>query len=225
MLIPLAVVVAGLVGWAAWQWEVKHREALTALATARGWSFTERDDDVLAGFGGAPFGTGSRRRARNVLRGRHGDRDMVAFDFSYQTSRSNANGSRSSQTHRFTVCALTLPARVPELELTGENALTRIGGALGMADLELESEAFNRRYVVRAADARFAYDVLHSRTIQALLDRPTTDVRMSGDAVVSWDSGRQTPEHLLATLDHLALLVDGVPEWVWRDRAAGGAAS
>jgi hypothetical protein len=223
LLVPLGLAVVGLVGWAVWQWEVKHREALQLLAQQRGWSLAARDDGVARGFTGTPFGRGSSRKAKHVLRGSWQGRSFIAFDYSYETSSSDAKGNRSTQTHRFAVCALALPAPVPGLELTGENALTRIGGALGLPDLELESEAFNRRYRVHAADPRFAYDVLHPRTIQALLDRPTTNVRMSGDAVVSWDKGRQTPEHLLATLDHLAVLVDGVPDWVWRDRTTGGA--
>ena len=222
LLVPLAVAALCLVAWAVHQWEVKHRQALTALAAERGWTLAERDDGVLEGFSGTPFGRGQRRRATHVLRGTHQGRPMVAFDYRFQTTTHNGK-TRQTQTHRFAVCALALPAAVPGLELTAENVLTRLGGALGLPDLELESEAFNRRYRVHAADARFAYDVLNPRTLEALLARPTTNVRMSGDAVLSWDSGRQTPEHLLATLDHVCVLVDGVPDWVWRDLTAGGA--
>lgn len=224
LLVPLALAGVGVVAWAVWLWEAKHREALQLLARQRGWTLVERDDDAARGLPGAPFGRGSRRKAKHVLRGAWGGRSFLAFDYSYETYSTDANGNRSTQTHRFAVCALALPAAVPELELTGENALTRIGGALGLPDLELESEAFNRRYRVCADDPRFAYDVLHPRTIEALLARPTTNVRMSGYAAVSWCKGRQTPELVLATLDHLAVLVDGVPDWVWRDRSAGEAA-
>lgn len=222
VLVVLAVGVVCLVGWAAYRWEAKHREALATLAAARGWTLTERDDDVLDGFSGTPFGRGSRRRARHVLRGTHRGRPLLAFDYSFQTTTTNGKTTQT-QTHRFAVCALGLPATVPALELTAENVLTRLGGAIGFPDLELESEDFNRRYRVGTADARFAYDVLHPRTMAALLARPVCNVRMHGDAVVSWDSGRQTPEHLLAVLDHLCLLVDGVPDWVWRDLSPGGA--
>jgi hypothetical protein len=225
LLVPLGLAVVCALAWAFWQWEVKHREALQLLAQQRGWTLAERDDSVVDGFTGTPFGTGRRRRARHVLRGTHdgtpGGRPVLAFDYSYETTSSNGKTTQT-QTHRFAICAMALPAPVPGLQLTGENALTRLGSTLGLRDLDLESEAFNRRYRVAADDPRFAYDVLHPRTIEALLARPTTNVRMCGDTVLSWDSGRQTPEHLVQTLDHLVLLVDGVPDWVWRDRASGG---
>ncbi len=111
---------------------------------------------------------------------------------------------------------------MPRLELTGDNVLTRLGSALGLADVELESEDFNRRYRVTADDRRFAYDVLQPRTMEHLLASPTVNLRLCGADALLWDSGFTEPEELPGLLAVLAQVVDGIPSYVWSDR--GGAA-
>ena len=228
LLLPLVVLaVAGAVGWVVWRLEQQRRARYLAFAAERGWTYTPRDDTWVDRFEGSPFGRGSSRRATHVLRGQYAGRDMVAFHYRYLT-RSHNGQQQTTQTHRFTVVALALPAALPWLELTGENVLTRIGSALGLADVELESEAFNRRYRVSATDRRFAYDVLHPRTMEQLLAQPTVNLRLWGADALLWDSGFAEPEELPGMLAALAQLVDGIPSYVWSDRQAdqrgGGAA-
>ena len=220
LLLPLGVAVVAAVGWAAWQWERRHRQALATLAAERGWDYSSSDDSWADAFGGAPFGTGSRRQADNVLQGRVDGREMVAFDYRYETYSTDGNGSRHTRVHRYAVCAVLLPAPVPTLELRPETVLTRLGGALGLPDVDLESEAFNRRYRVTSREPRFAYDVLHPRTMELLLTGEPRNLRLSGRDAVTWAAGRQTPAQVLAQLDVLTTLVGGVPSYVWTDRGA-----
>ena len=225
LMLPLGLLGVGAVAWLAWQYEKRHREALHALAAGRGWTYTRRDDGWAHCFSGTPFGRGDSRRALNVLQGEHGGRRFVAFDYSYTTSSTDSNGHRRTTTHRYAVTAVQVPAWLPPLELTPENVLTRIGGALGATDVELESEDFNRRYRVNTRDPRFAYDVLHPRTMQALLERPTVNLRLCGAEAISWDSGRTNPAELVDRLSTTALVLDGIPTYVWSDHRleSGGA--
>jgi hypothetical protein len=228
LLLPLVLVaVACAVGWVAWRLEQQRRARYLAFAAEHGWTYTPRDDTWVHRFEGMPFGRGSSRRATHVLRGSFAGRDMVAFHYRYLT-RSHNGQQQTTQTHRFTVVALRLPAHVPTLELTGENVLTRIGSALGLADVELESEDFNRRYRVTADDRRFVYDVLHPRTMEQLCASPTVNLRLCGADALLWDTGFADPEQLPAMLAPLAQLVDGIPSYVWSDRQSdhrgGGAA-
>ena len=220
----LVLAVAGLVGWLVWRAEQQRRARYLAFAADRGWSYTPRDDSWTRRFDGDPFGRGSSRRATHVLRGSYAGRDAVAFHYRYVT-RSHNGQQQTTQTHRFTVVALALPARVPSLELTGENVLTRLGSALGLADVELESEDFNRRYRVRTDDRRFAYDVLTPRTMEHLLARPTVNLRLCGADAVLWERGLAPPEELPDRLAVLAGLLDGVPSYVWSDRQHNGGAA
>jgi hypothetical protein len=222
-LFGLVVIVVGIAAYLAYEAEQKRRRLLQGFALSSGWDYRARDDSWTERFDGGPFGQGDHRRADNVLAGRYGERDMVAFDYSFQTHSNDSKGNRQTTTHRYTVCALRLPAYLRELELSPESLLTRVATAVGFADVELESEDFNRRYRVRARDPKFAYDVLHPRTMDALLARRPLHLRISGADALCWESGRLKPPQLLEHLSTLALLVDGIPSFVWSDHSPGGA--
>ena len=71
---------------------------------------------------------------------------------------------------------------------------------------------------MRCAEPKLAYDVLPPRTMEALLTRPALHVRLSGIDALCWEGGRHSPAELLARLDTLSALLDGVPAYVWSDR-------
>jgi hypothetical protein len=222
-LLPLgfAAVLAALVWWG-WYSAKQRRELLHQFALGHGWTWTARDDSWAGRFEGAPFGQGDHREAANVLAGDFRGRPMVAFDYSYQTHSTDSEGRRSTTTHRFAICALGLPASVPSFSLTPESLLGRVGTMLGMQDIELESEEFNRRFRVRCDDAKLAYDLLPPRTMETLLARPALHVRLLGADALCWEDGSHSPAELIARLDTLAALLDGVPAYVWTDLRGAG---
>lgn len=218
-LLPLGILaIIGAAVWFGWQQQQKRRALLQGFAASQGWTWTLRDDSWTAHFQGDPFGEGDHRKAQNVLQGTYRGRQMVAFDYSYQTHSSNGQGGQSTQTHRYAVCALGLPAWLPRFQLTPEGLLGRVGTLLGMQDVELESEDFNRRYRVRCEDPKLAYDVLQPRTMELLLRRPALHLRLAGADALCWETGSHSPVQLLARLDTLAAVVDGIPSYVWNDR-------
>jgi len=217
LLFALGIGVVGLLGWWAWYSAKKRRELLQAFARSNRWTWTARDDRWAEAFEGSPFGTGDSRKAKNVLQGTWRDRPMVAFDYSYETHSTDSKGHRTTQVHRYAVCALKLPVALSRVELVPESFLGRFGTMLGMQDIELESEDFNRRYRVRADDPRRAYDVLPARTMEALLARPEAHLRLAGADAVCWEDGSHSPAELLQRLDTLDVLLDGIPSYVWND--------
>jgi hypothetical protein len=208
----------GLAMWWSWAQAKKRRELLQSFALGQGWTWTERDDSWTERFQGNPFGQGDHRRALNILVGPWRDRSMVAFDYTYQTHSTDSKGNQSTTTHRYAICALALPASLPEFELVPEGFLGRVGTMLGMQDIELESEDFNRKFRVRCDDAKLAYDLLPARTMEALLTRPALHVRLFGTDALCWEGGAHGPAELLGRLDTLSTLLDGVPSYVWSDR-------
>jgi hypothetical protein len=212
------VALAGLSFWWSWTQAKKRRELFSSFARSQGWRWVARDDSWTARFREAPFGDGDDRKALNVLDGQFRGRPMVAFDYSYETHSTDSRGNRSTTTHRYAICALSLPAALPSFELTPEGFLGRVGTMLGMQDIELESEDFNRRFRVQCDDPKLAYDLLPARTMQALLARPALHVRLWGADALCWENGTHSPSELLARLDTLSTLLDGVPSYVWSDR-------
>ncbi len=214
---PLLVFAAGMAGVVALggfsvRAQRRRTARLLAFAAQQGWTLTRRDDVWARTLEGEPFGHGTGRRCETVLTGRHRDRDVVAFDYSYRTTTTDSNGQAQQQVHRYAVAVLPLPAPVPRVEL-------RPAGLLSFGGLQFESEAFNDRYRVRADDPRLAYDVLPARSLQLLLDRPDVSVRLLGGCAVTWRRGQLDPPELLERLGTVCDLLDGVPSFVWTDRA------
>lgn len=198
--------------------ERKRRERLMQYALMRGWQYVGEDPTLVDRFDGEPFGKGDRRRARNVLTGQESGRHFTAFDYSYDTHSTNSKGHRTTTTHRFGVCVVPLPVPLGRVEVLPEDVFTTMAGAVGlMADLDLESEDFNRRFRVRATDAKLASDVLTPRTMHYLLSADPEAWRIEGAQLVSWHPGRLDPAEVVRTCAVLDRVLDGIPSFVWRD--------
>jgi hypothetical protein len=217
LVVVIVLLVLGVAAYISWWQAKKRRELFQGFAQSQGWTWTARDDSWVDRFPGTPFQEGDHKKALNVLQGQFRGRALVAFDYSYQTHSTDSKGNRQTTTHRYALCAIGVAAYLPRLELVPESVFGRLGTALGMQDIELESEDFNRRYRVRCANPKFAYDVLPPRTMQALLAREALHLRLEGSDALCWEDGRHSPAQLLARLDALTTLLDGIPEFVWND--------
>jgi len=193
----------------------KRRAALAGFAAARGWTFRESDPSLVDRFHGAPFGTGSSRRATNCLYGHHDGRALVAFDYQYTTS-SGTGEDRTTTTHRHGVVALDLGVRIPALAVSPEGAVGRFFGRLTNRDIELESEDFNRAFTVTSDDRRFASDVLHPQVMQMLLQWPGLGWRFDGDSMLVVNNGSHDPPQVDANLAVMDAIIDHVPDFVWQ---------
>ena len=217
LLFLLVAVVIGVGVYFNYKREQKRRALLTEWAAANKWTLLDEDDQWCSRWQGNPFNEGDHRRARNVLTGTWKGKPFVSFDYSFQTHTSDGKGGTSTQTHHYAVSAVSLPAYLPRLQVTPESLLTRFGNAVGFADIELESEDFNRAFRVHANDPKFASDVLTARTMQLLLSRPRISWRIEGSDILCWQSGEQQPVAVNAAVSTMLDVVEGIPSFVWHD--------
>ncbi len=226
LLIALAIVVIAAGGYLSYLSNKKRLALFTRFAAANGWTLTQRNDAWAGRWEGTPFAGGDHRTARLVLEGPWQGRGMVAFDYSFQTHTTDSQGHRSTTTHRYAVCAVAMPTALPRLQVTRENILTRFGGAIGLGDIEFESEDFNRTFRVTCPDPKFASDVIHPRQMAMLLAAAprmgSVAWRMEGSDLICWADGRQDPAKTLERLALLGAVLDGVPSFVWHDRGVQG---
>jgi hypothetical protein len=153
------------------QGQRKHArtEALGLLAMDLGLQFSMLD---TFGIETMPFGLfrqGKGQKAENVLWGTYNGADVKLFDYEYYV-----DSGRSREYHRFTCAVMTVPAACPWLCLTHENVLTRLGDHLGMHDVELEYDDFNRRFRV-SSDQTFAFTLLDGQMMEWLLGADAFD--------------------------------------------------
>jgi hypothetical protein len=194
---------------------------MITLAHALGWRFVgDRDDthdELYAQF--EVFRRGHSRYAYNTLHGTiaiHGEPCRVRMgDYHYrQKSGKNTN------TYEFSYMIVDLPyPRLPTLLIRPEGIFDMLAGAFGMDDIDFESAEFSKRFHVTSADQRFAYDVVHPRMIEFLMNEgpPVIDIeeskccvtdgqyKWSPDEFRKWLSWAerffaQWPPHLVAAL-------------------------
>jgi hypothetical protein len=194
-----------------WRIRTATAESLQQVAHRRGWRYL--DESPEHAYEGTPFGEGRNRRACSVVSGEHRGRKLRAFEYAY-----DSGGGESAQRVCHTVVVVNLPGASPTLEVTLEHARRQLPGPVGVHDLELGSERFNVRFRVRTDDDRFAYDVLHPRTMEWMLDDPRAtafSVRFDGAALICWEPGALDVGRLLAMIDYACDHLDRVPDYAW----------
>jgi hypothetical protein len=217
--VVLVVVVVGAVLYAAYWWNKRHRDRLQAWANSKGWSYEARDDTYCSRWSGQPFGIGHTRRAKNVMTGMLGGRAGVAFDYSYEETNTDSNGSHDT-TYRFSVYALALPCGLPTVSVGPEGFFSKVGHALGMDDIELESEDFNRAFRLTGNDRKLAYDLLPARNMELLLGQRKIHLRTQSSHLLCFDKGWLLPEEIERRLVVMNQFLDNVPSFVWKDHGA-----
>jgi hypothetical protein len=217
LIIPLAV-------WSAIQAR-KRREALQAWAAGRGLSFdTGRDgsmDDRYAAF--SCLRQGSDRYAYNIMRGRVGARRVEAFDYHYETYTTDSEGKRTTTHHHFSAVIVAAGLPLKPLMVRPENVFDKIAGAFGFDDIDFESAEFSRRYCVKSPDRKWAYDVLHARTIEFLMQQPKLMLEFDHAHALVWRGSKLNAEGYEAALGVAMGVLDRLPEYVVEQQARGGA--
>jgi hypothetical protein len=86
------------------------------------------------------------------------------------------------------------------LELIPESLAQRVAKTMGARDIDFESAAFNRAWRVRAADRKYAHDLLDPRMLERLIqpDAEGAMIRIEGGAVMTWQAGRAGLDGLAA---------------------------
>lgn len=198
--------------------EHQRTQALRAECASRGWTYRSEDASLVDRWGEGPFGAGHSRRARHVVTGECDGRSFVAFEYSYKET-SGAGSSRRTTTYTYAVHALTLPVPLPTLVVEPEGWLSRLADVVGVTDeVDVESEAFNHAFSVRADDRKFAYDVLHPRHLEDLLGTPARGWWIEGANILTADEDRLDLGQVVPRLQRLARVVGQIPSFVWQDR-------
>jgi len=197
---------------------------LERVARSMGWEFQKRAQHLEGRWRGQPFNVGHSRRVSFVLSGQYEGRSAAVFEYTYTTGF-----GQGQSTTLLTVAVMSLPAPLPDLELTHEGLGAKLAKSLGAQDIQFESEEFNRRWRVEAAVPRAAHDIVHPRFMEFMVASPPEPLRFEGVDVLTWHLGPLDPRGIHPRLARLARAVDLVPRHVWQDygydphAGAGGA--
>lgn len=202
--------------------ERKRREELSNWAGRHGLRFSsDRRRDLESRFPDFhPLGQGSNRYAYNVVTGDWGGREILAFDYHYETYSTDSKGRRTTSHHYFSAVIVRTKFPVQPLLIRNRSFFDSIASFFGFADISLESDEFNRAFTVKAPNRRWAYDVLHTRAMQFLLDSPRFSIEFDHRHGIAWRSRRFKPQEFEHAVTVIEGLLERLPEYVREQQMA-----
>jgi hypothetical protein len=116
------------------------------------------------------LGEGRWILAQNLVWNAADGESARAFDLT--TEQPPTNEDAQPIHHRFTCATVQLPFGCPRLEIRPREVLDDVAAAITGDDITFELEEFNRRFLVRSDDRRFAIAFCDQRMMRALLAVP-----------------------------------------------------
>lgn len=201
----------------------KRRNELAAWAQSKGLAFSQERVRGLD-YRFALFDClrqGDDRFGFNTMEGDYAGRPLFAFDYHYETHSTDSKGRRQTQVHYFSAVVMFSPVPLKPLFIRPEGILDKLSAFVGFEDIDFESAEFSRRYYVKAADRKWAYDVLHARAIEFLLAMPQFNVQFGLDAVMAWRGARFSPQEFEQAAEVMRGVLDRLPEYVIKQLKEG----
>ena len=207
----LLIVALGALGVYLWRQEQARLEALRRWVRSRGWSLDrDRSKGWEKRFPGLKiFGKGHTRHGRNVITGEIDGRPVTLLDYQYTTGH-----GKNRHTHRIGIVLLTCDFPVIPLWIRREHAFDKVGEFLGSDDIDFESAEFSRRFYVKSSDRKWAYDVIHARTMEYLLRAPKVEIEFGFGEIAVLRRGFCNPDRYEALLEVAHTLYGLIPDYV-----------
>ncbi|HOX08242.1 MAG TPA: hypothetical protein PK280_17745 [Planctomycetota bacterium] len=207
--------------WALWA-NRKRRIALARLAGTLGMQYLPSDPEgdarrALTFLRFFPHSKG--HKFSQVVRGSFGGRSVEFFDCHYrQVGKSGLDS----------LVVMATGADFPRLAVWPEGSAEKQFVASGLAraggfeDIDFESHEFSKRFYVTAKDRKFAYAVVTPQAMEFLMGCPQHScIELSGGEAVASTGGQIEAEELPKHLTLLSGFLDRIPDYVWKDYAAG----
>jgi len=215
IIVLVIAVVAGFIALGAYT-AAQRRKALTGWAQTKGLTYRrDKDrsmDERYPGF--KCLREGSSRYAYNIMDGDWSGRRITAFDYHYATHSRDSKGRRRTHHHHFSALVLNTDLRLKPLFIRPESFFDKLTEFVGFDDIDFESAEFSRKFYVKAEDRRWAYDVIHARTMEFLLDRPQFSVQFNGHNVIAYRSSRFGPEDFETAAEVVCGMLERLPDYL-----------
>ena len=198
----------------------KRREEMSGLAQRLNLNFNAEPDYGLA----EQFqflkklAQGDNRYAFNVLSGKYRNDDILAFDYHYQVTTHDKNGSHTTH-YRFSFFILQLPVLFPDLTIRRENFFMKIAEVFGYQDIKFESAEFSKAFNVRSPDKKFAYDVCNAKMMEYLLANRDLSVEIENQALALAFNSCLSAEQIEANLQRLTQIRSLMPDYLFTPAA------
>ena len=202
----------------------QRRKALAAWAASRGLTYADRKDySIEEQFPAFDcFQEGSDRYAFNIISGGWNGRGLLGFDYHYETESTDSKGRRTTHDHYFSAVILESAVPLKGLFIRPEGFFDKVTQFFGFDDIDFESAEFSRKFYVKGPDRKWAYDVIHPRTMEFLLASPRFTIEFAPFHVVAHHSDRFEPAEFEDAARLIEGLLDRLPEYLIRQQTGQG---
>ncbi|GAA2162960.1 MULTISPECIES: hypothetical protein [Glycomyces] len=205
----LCLIVVGVGVYFAWRARQKKIAMYRAWAAQYGFHYEPGDNSVTGLSTEEPFNQGHSRKGIDVFRGMYKGVHIVFFQYQYSTG-----SGKERKTFNHQVVAIGLPTTRPLLDISQENFLTKRFAK----DIDFENQAFNDIFRIKSPNRRFAYDIIHARTMEWMLQDQRArsySWRFEGPWLMTFRSGGLKLEEVFFYADFLIDILGQVPRHVW----------
>jgi hypothetical protein len=161
---------------------------------------------------------GENRYAKNLIEGDWQGRKLLAFDYHYEIEHHGSKGETHHESHDFSAVILFSPTPLEPRFIRPEGFFDKITEFLGMDDIDFESAEFSRKFYVTAPDKKWAYDVLHQRTMEFLLAAPVFTLQFAWNCVIAYRDTTFDPKEFEAAVEVIKGILDRLPEYVTKQQ-------
>lgn len=211
MIIPIYIAVIAIFILIFYTLAIQRRKKIEAYAKSQGWTFSpDKDKGMLDRYPRFKcLRRGHSRYANNIMRGNRDGRDITAFDYHYVTGH-----GKSRRVHNFSALIIQSPLPLKALYLRPENIFDRVTDFFGYDDIDFESAEFSREFFVKAQDKRWAYDILHQRMIEYLLEAPKFHFQLDSKDIMVWRNKRLSEKDFDDAFALIHGMLSRLPEYV-----------
>ncbi len=223
IIVAVIAVVAGAAIWAA-RMRDKRRQEVAGWAQANGLKFLPANDHSLwlryRDF--KCLQRGDNRYAYNVCLGTIGQRVTCGFDYHYETHSTDSKGHRQTHHHHFSAVVVDAGLPLKPLYIRPEGFFDKLTEFVGFEDIDFESAEFSRKFHVTAPDRRWAFDVLHQKTMELMLACPRFHIEFQGNQVMAYYGGKTfAPGDFSSAVKVVTEMLDLLPPGVVEELKAG----
>ena len=202
-----AAVVVGVLGWRQEQRRLRlllhwarNRGLLRREGKQRDWHQRYPGLQVLQ--------RGHSRKSTLTLEGEIDGRRVVCLDYVFVTG-----SGKNRTTHRRALVIVETGFPVIPLTIRREHVFDKVGEFLGHDDINFESAEFSRTFHVSAADRKWAYDVIHTRTMEYLLGAPHVTIAFGLGEIAVERTGRLQARHCREALKVAHTMIEFIPDY------------
>lgn len=195
----------------------RRARAMAPTAAAAGLQYSPEDRWGTTRLAFPLFRAGEGRSIENVMwREASNGMPVRVMDYSYYDEYKDENGRIHKRWSRFSCAIARHNGLWPTIRVTHERALDKAVQKLGLPDIDLESEEFNRTFVVQCEDRKFATDLLAPEMMELLLaTRGLVDLETKGRWMLLTTSRLDEPSEMVGLLNLADAILEKIPPVIW----------